>query len=540
MFRRIRFFSFLLSSFSITSWAQSGDSYYQNAFQFSQSQSFGSARTLGFAGAQTALGADLGSLSSNPAGLGLFRKSEYNFSPNFNVPSTNSTVFNNVVGDSKLTLNVNNLGVAFCNIKDDIVQSKWRGGTFAIGVTRTANYQNAFTYQGYNNKNAFADYLVENANGYYGPYNPYLPKYDYNKNNISNSTDLAWGTYAINPDTLRYNNGQPIYDSTGSPYFNTDDYYNKNLGYYKNQLPSPGTVQQKESVNQSGGMYEWSAGYGGNYNNRLFFGATLSLVTLKYNVTKHYTETLVNTPHPTVDMMTSLTYDESLKSHGTGVNMTLGMTGVINDYLRLGISYKTPSYIGINETYNSTMTTTFTNLVAIPSSGTKSTVPQTNHYTLFTPGKLNVGASFFINKYGFLTGEIEYLDYSAAKLGGSNSTYYINANSNIKQAYKSVLNYKLGAEIRADIVRFRVGYAVYASPWKQGIDDANKRIRSNDMQVFTLGIGVRTSGFFLDLAYGRSTYNSNYSPYLLAEGTEPQVVINNVMNTVTLGGGVFF
>ena len=67
-----------------------GDPYYLNSFRYSQSQVHGSARTLGFAGAQTALGADLGSLSSNPAGLGFYRKSEFSFAPNLSILNTNS------------------------------------------------------------------------------------------------------------------------------------------------------------------------------------------------------------------------------------------------------------------------------------------------------------------------------------------------------------------------------------------------------------------------------------------------------------------
>src|SRR4051812_41429083 len=105
--------------------AAQGD-YYINAFRFSQSQLVGSARTLGFAGAQTALGADLTSLSTNPAGLGFYRKSEYAFSPNFVIPSTSSTANGSpAISDSKLVFNMNNMGIAICGLRDDLVQSKW-------------------------------------------------------------------------------------------------------------------------------------------------------------------------------------------------------------------------------------------------------------------------------------------------------------------------------------------------------------------------------------------------------------------------------
>jgi len=136
--------SFVLTIISFQSDAQSD--YYIDAFRYSQSQLVGSARTLGFAGAQSALGADLTSLNTNPAGLGYYRKSEYAISPNFVIPSSNSTANGSgPISDSKVVFNINNMGIAICGLRDDIVESKWRGGTFALGLTRTMNFQNAFT-----------------------------------------------------------------------------------------------------------------------------------------------------------------------------------------------------------------------------------------------------------------------------------------------------------------------------------------------------------------------------------------------------------
>ena len=54
-------------------------------FELSQTQfNFGTARSMAMAGAFTSLGADLSSMSINPAGLGMFRRSELTVTPLMN------------------------------------------------------------------------------------------------------------------------------------------------------------------------------------------------------------------------------------------------------------------------------------------------------------------------------------------------------------------------------------------------------------------------------------------------------------------------
>ena len=47
----------------------------------SRSHPFGTARVMGMGGAFTSLGADLSSMSINPAGLGMYRRNEFSLTP---------------------------------------------------------------------------------------------------------------------------------------------------------------------------------------------------------------------------------------------------------------------------------------------------------------------------------------------------------------------------------------------------------------------------------------------------------------------------
>lgn len=522
-----RFFTIgLLSLLGVKSFAQ-GSSYVANALQFSQTGVHGTARTLGLAGAQTALGADLASLTSNPAGLGFYRKSEWSINPQFMVPTTTSTDGVGYVKDRKVNFTINNFGAAFCRLRDDIVETKWRGGTFAFGYTRLANFQNTFSYQTNNSASSFADNLVLLAN------NGYNSSF-YDRNNIRTLEDLAFGSYVINPVPIFKGDSVIAYDPTR----------------FINLLPENGeaTVLQKETVNSSGSANEWSAGYGGNYNNKVYFGGSFNIVSIYYNQRRQYREFLLTNLNES-DIMTSLSFDETLKVRGTGVNLRIGINYVLNDNIRTGISFKSPSIIGINENYEASMSATFKpkNEKELPNSAGKSLIPQTNSYTLYTPSVLNWGVAIFAGKKGFISGEVEYVDYATATLSGKQKINYLDANSSISKNLASVLNFKVGAELRSEYLRFRAGYSYQPVVYQTIVTDLDRRIRSSDSDVISLGLGFRSEQYYLDFAFNRTQFTSNYAPYLMPlknptdlKGSEPNISIENRLYTITLGGGVFF
>ena len=58
--------------------------YASDALRFSQTNYGSTSRFKGMGGAQIGVGGDMSSLGGNPAGLGLFTKSEFSFTPEFN------------------------------------------------------------------------------------------------------------------------------------------------------------------------------------------------------------------------------------------------------------------------------------------------------------------------------------------------------------------------------------------------------------------------------------------------------------------------
>src|SRR5687768_5505014 len=76
-----------------------------DALRYSQLTFGGSARFMGMSGAFGALGGDISSLSFNPAGIAVYRKNEFSFTPAFYSQSTSSLY--NGTGSRELKHNFN-------------------------------------------------------------------------------------------------------------------------------------------------------------------------------------------------------------------------------------------------------------------------------------------------------------------------------------------------------------------------------------------------------------------------------------------------
>ena len=101
--------------------------------------SFGTARTAAMGGAFTSLGADASSMDINPAGIAMYRRSEFSFSPSLNIIRTTSDSHEPVGSiiserESRTRFNVNNVGAIF---HTPINGKTLTGLTFGLAYNRT-------------------------------------------------------------------------------------------------------------------------------------------------------------------------------------------------------------------------------------------------------------------------------------------------------------------------------------------------------------------------------------------------------------------
>jgi long-subunit fatty acid transport protein len=452
-----------------------------DAMRYSQLTFGGTARFSAMGGSMGAIGGDISTLSFNPAGIAVFRKTELSLTTSVYSAKTSSVYNASESSDRKLNFNLGNIGlVASWKLKD--TTTGWQSLNFGIGYNRTNNFNNRIDIKGENKSSSLLDVYVANANGH-------SPD-DFD----GFSTGLAWTTYLFNP---------LAFDSN----------------YYYHVIPNYGQTQRK-SVQSEGGMGEGVFSFGGNYKEKLLLGATVGLVKARYEEESVYEET---DTEDTISGFESFKYVQNLRSTGTGVNFKLGMIVKPNDWLRIGAAVHTPTSIRFTDNYSSYMESDLDSVRYSDSSAQGSF-----RYSVITPYRLIASVGFIINKLALINIEYEHIDYSTAELN-SHPNVFAEVNSTIRSKYTTTGNLRVGAEVRFDPIALRAGYALYGSPFKSG--DNVSAMRSS----YSGGIGYRVNNFFADFAYVLTNYDQTTFLY---DPTISNPVKSNFKNSnfmVTLG-----
>lgn len=483
---------------------------------FSKTNIGGSARIQAIGGAQTSLGGDISAASGNPAGLGFFRRSEFSFSPSYNIFNSNSFYKNSSAFEQDTRLNFANVGVVFNNSKDDVVPGAWRGGSFAISINKVNDFNGNFYYTGVNQENSIIDYFAGAADGLF------------TDELVPDLIGLSYFSYLINPTSLLGPTGRD------------DEYFPIT---FDDQV-----AEQSEFIESTGGQYQWSFAYGGNFSDKIFIGASLGLSNIRYETQKEYREFIDDVSAesefaPGVD----LTVNENLRLTGIGINGTVGVIVKPAPFLNIGASFTTPTIINIDE---ETTPNIFVDYFEdnfdsyefyIPSGDSIQLLEQYDErgdlfiteYRITTPFRASLGATAFLGKYGFISADVDYIDYSSQKFRSRDFSpdNERRVNRDLFEIYEAVLNFRVGAEFRYDIFRFRGGFGYNPSPYKdQTIDRSQTRI--------TAGAGIKLPKFFIDLTFANTQFTSTYSPYLVEP--VPVVEFDNSFSSTTLTAGFYF
>ncbi len=156
-----------------------------------------------------------------------------------------------------------------------------------------------------------------------------------------------------------------------------------------------------------------------------------------------------------------------------------------------------------------------------------------SEYNLKTPAKLNIGASVFIGTSGFITADVEVINYSGATYSSDISGITFNSeNKEINELYQSTVNYRVGGEYRYNNWRARAGYAYMPDPLKSEQNGINRKLNS-----FSTGLGYRNKKFYTDLAIVFTQGKNSYRPYSINSVDSPLVTLTNkgTLGVLTVG-----
>lgn len=463
-----------------------------DVIRLSQYYFTGSARATAMGGAFGSLGADVSSMSLNPAGLGMYRSSEFVLTPGLSYLNSKSSIFGGShTSDDKADLLFNNLSyVATTNFSS----GPWESFSVGIGYNRLADFNRDVTMVSRQAPSSLLDEFVYYSNEGWGS-----PAYE----------DLAYNTYLLG------------YDTDPAGYFS--DYTNEGYGQ-----------SMSRTLKTRGGIGEFVVSAGANLASTLYMGATLGIQDVSYKETMDHRENSKDLPFEYLD---GFWFTDIFKMTGWGVNLKAGLVYRPVPSLRLGFAVHTPTWYDLDATQETYMDGYFRKDPALGGADVYANysdnyIIDSYGFKIHSPFRYITSASYQFGDIGLISADYEFVNYNNSKINiGSDPIYSMDVNDAVQANYRNSGNLRIGGELRAGITAIRAGYAYYGSP------DASSYFRDMKQQSFSGGLGWKFDVFYLDLAYVYFTQSENLRVYerSASEFVRASVKTNSSKIYATLG-----
>ncbi len=512
-----KYLLFILFFTSITAFGQVPEDVLKYSF-FPQS---GTARNLAIGGVMGSLGGDFTATYVNPAGLGNYRTGEVSFTPSFFL-NNNKTDFRDTRFDNKKNnFAFGSLGFVFGASN---MYEKNSSQAFSIGVMQTANFNNTVKYRGYNNYSSFAEQWAEEV-AYSGDSIGGIlanPQYAY-------GSAPALYTYLV--DTFRIGSDLQV---KATPEF---------------IIANGNALLQQKTIETSGGIYEIALGYAYNKQDKWQFGGSIGIPIVSYKSTTTFTES--DTSSNKSNYFDYFTYTDNYKTTGAGLNIKLGAIYRPQEYIRLGLAIHSPTYmLQMTDKRNTNLeaaTENYNGTVSKPSNDFTNGQPGESKYSMLSPWKVLLSGSYVFREVedvrkqkGFISADIEYTGYkhagfysSAENPTAEETNYFKGLTRVIRNQYKGNFNFRVGGEVKFNIIMVRLGAAYYMNPYKDPALKANKLLVSG-------GLGYRHKGFFIDLTYVHSFNKDVDFAYRLQDKDNTFASIKNQRGNIAATFGIKF
>lgn len=487
----------------------------------------GTARFVGMGGAMGALGGDISTMGTNPAGIGIYRSNDIMTSFSYSAYGTESKYLGQTFNNDKNQWSFDNIGFVFASKIGN--QTALRFVNFGFNYKRSKSLYKNMTMGGL--LGAVDDIFVSQVNqmGQQATDDVWYNKENYNFNGAEayGNNRLGWlgimGYQGYLTNAMRkdgYDRYDPIVPDEVDAYFNS---------------------------NERGGISQFDFNVAFNVNDRVYFGLTLGAYDVNYKKTTLYDEDYGNGEGYELSSFNRI--------KGSGVDVKFG--AIIRPFesspFRIGLAIHTPTFYNLTYENGASMTSDIF-LKDVQDGDSKFKVRDDTpgpdavttresfdanggrrieqDFRLSTPWRFNASLGYTVGTSLALGAEYEYEDYSSMKFKYPEGDEMIDQNSTIKNFMKGVHTFRIGAEYKViPEIAFRLGYNYSSTAFK--VDDAYKWIPANSTLTdtdfansqshnnFTLGIGYRGKAFYADLAYQYSVYKEDFFPFYNDFETSP-------------------
>ena len=471
-----------------------------DALRFLGNDVNGTARFVGMGGAMSSLGADLSTIGTNPAGIGLYRSNDVALSFGFNANKSHSDFNGSVMDESRNRASFDQVGFVWSTKIGN--KTDLRFLNFAFNYHKRVNFNRQFASKGGLNGNSLtwqmadmidgAGYQTDNHfNGLLDANNPYTESSFYDTPYLG---AMGARTGLVDVDWDDKGNILNIYGWNGID----GEYYSRETG----------------SVNE----YDFNVSF--NVRDRFYFGATLGVYDIDYLRYSSYGE---NMQRLNGEYQGNFTLNNTYKTEGTGIDLKVGTIIRPFEYssFRFGLAIHTPILYNMSDRYTSVLTSN------LPSASYTENLADYLYggqyawdYRLITPWRFNVSVGTIVGGIMALDAEYEFENYSATKLQNAEGVE-LNGQSAIKETLKGVHSFRVGMETKvSSAFSVRAGYHFRSTPITS---DAFKNIPVTDntrtdaeylnlksRQAVSVGLGYRGRLVYADVAYKYDFYKGDF------------------------------
>lgn len=472
----------------------------------------GTARFVSMGGAMSALGGDISTMNTNPAGIGIFRSSDIQTTFGLSSFNTKSNTLSGTYKNDDVRGDFDQIGFVY--------SSKIGNSTPLRYVNFGFNYRRVKSFF---NKQKFAGGLGDFTQTQQMAQQAYGINADAWENAFNNN-EIGWlsaiGYYGFVIDPIETPAGQP------QEYIGMYDQGNALL-----------------EVEQRGHLDEYSFNIAFNVNDRVYLGLTLGGYDLNFKKYTYYEEVYPGTNGEGYDL------SSWNRIVGTGVDFKLGaiFRPFEDSPFRFGLAMHTPTFFSLDYKTSAQLNSSVQDPDGIVYDATVSTVDELpNHgemvrpFHFQTPWLFNVSVASTVGSQFAFDAEYEYQDYGFMKfkdVDGYNEIF--DFENSTRDMMKAVHTLKVGMEFKP-VPEFglRAGYNYRTSLFNDNafkdlpyysIQTDTDYANTMDRHTVTFGLGYRGSSFYADLAYKYDTYKSNLYPFVVQDGNK----IYPSANTVT-------
>lgn len=451
----------------------------------------GTARFGAMGGAFTALGGDLSAIHVNPAGIGVFRFNEISLTPLVETRDISTSLAGQSSSGNHTGFAIGNAGFVLSNEVDD---PYWRSLNVGLSINRLNTYNDQIQSSA---TIPLASSLMQSfANDAFG-----TPIDDFSLLGAG----LAYDGFVIDP----VENSEP------------QEYIG---GVRQGEM-----IQQHES-SVTGRMNEFSITVGGNYDDRLYIGGALGIVTSYYDLES---ETYEEATSPGTGDLRNYTFRENLNVEGFGVNLKAGAIYRFENGIRIGASVQTPTTLRMEDNYGQELT--------VDRNGREpyNNTPETDflEYRVRTPWRYTLGVAGVIAKKVILSGQYEFVNFRGGEFRPPNRRsglplFLSDANVRIDENYRAQHAFRGGIEFRLNKnISARGGASFFPN-----VVPASETTISGSMDQLTLGggIGYREKAWNIDLSYSVSRSNE---PFRVSSAGQIQE-LQNTLGIISLTAGI--